>query len=151
MNYFLQPHCDLLHINFFNLYPRNPQNSSSSSVCVATIICVALLNELVLDKAGLELVGIELLLAVIFLLLSQKPFFSRTFTLIHIISNVFFLIGNALNYLLSFIFSFSFFEIFQQSSKSHSLNPSCVRPNTHCVTAKYWPNYFHKIPALCFP
>ena len=75
MNYFLQPHCDLLHISFLNLYPRNPRNFSSSSVCVATIICVALLNEHVLDKAGLELVGIELLLAVIFLLLPQTSSF----------------------------------------------------------------------------
>ena len=57
-------------ILFFAIFIQEVDGVSSSlDVWVTTIIYVILLSELVLDKAGAELVGVELFLSEMFLLL----------------------------------------------------------------------------------
>ena len=68
INYSLQLYGVFLSDSFNNIIQEIDGVCSSSNVCVASIICVVLLSETVLNEAEVELVGVELFLAEMILL-----------------------------------------------------------------------------------
>ena len=128
---------------------------SSSSVCMATIICVVLLNKLVLSSFGAELVGLDLFFSLNVFTSSITAFCSHFFSNICTFWMFLQFYSESWRFKLLLILILVI-EIFHQPTVSHSLNSfrkaqntlRHLRQNFDKITFIYFQNY--KIPARCF-